>query len=119
MVIRQGDIYWIDISTPQASEPGFRRPGVIIQNDAFNRSRISTTVICTLSFILERANAPGNVLLHPGEGHLPGKSVVLLSQIFTVDKTQLEEQIGTLSSTRIHQILVTRYNTRRKSLLME
>lgn len=103
--MRQGDIHWVDFGTPQASEPGFRRPAVIVQNDAFNRSRISTTVICTLSSVLERANAPGNVLLNHGEGNLPRRSVVLISQIFTVDKTQLEEQIGALSDTRVRQIL--------------
>ena len=105
MVIRQGEIYWAELGTPQASEPGYRRPVVIIQNDAFNRSRISTTVICTLSTALGRADAPGNLLLKTGEGRLPHQSVVLISQIFTVDKTQLAEQIGALSSVRVQQIL--------------
>ena len=105
MVIHQGEIYWADFGTPQGSEPGFRRPVVIVQGNAFNRSRLATTVVCILSSTLDRAKAPGNVLLNPGEGHLPKQSVVLVSQIQTVDKTQLEEQIGTLSETRIGQVL--------------
>ena len=103
--MRQGEIYWIDFGTPQGSEPGFLRPAVIIQNNAFNRSRLPTTVICTLSSNLERAKAPGNVLLDPGEGHLPRQSVVMISQIFTVDESQLEEQIGEISPKRLRQVL--------------
>jgi mRNA interferase MazF len=103
--MRQGEIYWIDLGTPQASKPGFLRPAVIIQNDGINRSRLPTTVICTLSSNLERAKAPGNVLLDPGEGHLPRQSVVMVSQIFTVDESQLEEQIGALSPKRLRQVL--------------
>ena len=105
IIIQQGEVYWVDLGTPRTSEPGYHRPGVIIQNNAFNRSRIATTVICTLSSQLSRANAPGNVLLNPGEGHLPHQSVVIVSQIFTVDKTQIEERIGTLSTSRVRQIL--------------
>lgn len=105
MVVHQGEIYWADLGTPQASEPGYRRPVVIVQGNAFNRSRLATTVICTLSSKLERANAPGNVLLNPGEGHLSKQSVVVISQVYTVDKTQLEEQIGTLSQSRMRQVL--------------
>ncbi len=105
MVVRQGEIYWADLGTPQASEPGYRRPVLIVQGNAFNRSRLATTVICTLSSLLERAKAPGNVLLNLGEGHLPKQSVVVISQVYTIDKTQLEEQIGTLSQSRMKQVL--------------
>ena len=104
-IIQQGEIYWTDLGAPRASEPGYRRPGVIVQGNFFNRSRIATTVICTLSSQLLLANAPGNILLNPREGSLPQQSVVIISQIFTIDKTQLEEQIGTLSRSRIKQIL--------------
>ncbi len=88
-----------------AFDPGYRRPVVIVQGNAFNRSRLATTVICTLSSKLERANAPGNVLLTPGEGRLSKQSVVVVSQVYTIDKTQLEEQIGTLSQSRTRQVL--------------
>jgi mRNA interferase MazF len=105
VVIRQGDIYWIDLDEPTGSEPGYRHPHVVVQNDVFNASRINTVVVCALSSNLKRANAPGNVALNSGEGGLPKASVVIVTQLFTVDKDQLEEQIGTLSAKRVRQIL--------------
>jgi mRNA interferase MazF len=105
VVIRQGDLYWIDLGDPQGSGPGYRHPHVIVQNDVFNQSRINTVVVCALSTNMKRALAPGNVELKAGEGGLPKASVVIVSQLFTVDKDQLEEQIGTLSAKRVRQIM--------------
>ena len=105
MVIRQGDIYWVDLQEPIGSEPGYRHPHVVVQNDVFNCSRIHTVVVCALTSNLQRAEAPGNVLLKPGEANLPKQSVVNVSQIFTVDKRQLEEKIGSLSTLRVREIL--------------
>ena len=105
MVIRQGDVYWVDLGEPSGSEPGYRHPCVVVQNDVFNQSRIRTVVVCALTSNLKRAEAPGNVLLEKGEANLPKQSVVNVSQIFTVDKTQLGEYIGTLSPRRVRQIL--------------
>lgn len=105
MVISQGDIYWIEVEEPFGSEPGYRHPHVIVQNNIFNQSKIHTVVVCVLSSNLKRALAPGNVLLEPEECNLPKQSVVLVSQIFTVDKMQLGERIGSLSKKRIGQIL--------------
>jgi mRNA interferase MazF len=105
MVINQGDIFWIDLDEPPGSEPAYRHPHVVIQNNVFNRSRISTVVACALTSNLKRAAAPGNVLLEPKEANLPKQSVVNISQIFTVDKSQLGEKIGTLSSRRVREIL--------------
>jgi len=104
MVINQGDIFWIDFSAPNGSEPGCRHPHVVIQNNLFNRSRINTVVICTLTSNLKRASAPGNVTLKKGEANLPKKSVVNISQLFTVNKSELSEKIGTLSKDRFSQI---------------
>jgi len=78
---------------------------VVIQNNVFNRSRLNTVVVCVLTSNLQRATAPGNVLLEPGEADLPKQSVVVVSQLFTVDKSQLSEYIGTLSKKRVRQIL--------------
>ena len=103
--ISQGDVFWIELDEPEASEPGYRHPYVVVQNDLFNRSRIRTIVVCALTSNLKRAAAPGNVLLAPNEGNLPKQSVVNVSQIYTVDKTQLDEKIGTLSAERVGQIL--------------
>ena len=104
-MIRQGDIYWIDLGEPLGSAPGFRHPHVVVQNDVFNSSRIHTVVVCALTSNLRRAEAPGNVLLQPGEANLPKQSVVNVSQIFTVDKRQLEDKIGSLSPARVGEIL--------------
>ena len=105
MVIRQGDIYWVELGEPIGSEPGFRHPHVVVQNDVFNSSRIHTVVVCALTSNLQRAEAPGNVLLKPEEANLPKQSVVNVSQVFTVDKRQLEEKIGSLSTPRVQEIL--------------
>ena len=105
MVINQGDIFWIELDEPSGSEPGYLHPHVIIQNNLFNRSRINTVVVGVLTSNLRRANSPGNVLLEAGEADLPEQSVVNVSQIFTIDKSQLGEKIGTLSAERVRQIL--------------
>ncbi|MEK7397113.1 MAG: type II toxin-antitoxin system PemK/MazF family toxin [Candidatus Poribacteria bacterium] len=105
MVIRQGDIFWINLDKPLGSEPGYRHPCVVVQNNAFNYSRIKTVVICLLTSNLKHAESLGNVLLKKGEANLPKSSVINISQIFTLDKSKLIEKIGTLSSERIYQIL--------------
>lgn len=105
MVINQGDIFWVDLNEPSGSEPGYRHPHVIIQNNLFNRSRINTVVVCALTSSLKRAKAPGNVLLNKGEANLPKKSVVNISQIFTINKSDLSEKIGFLSRERFAQVL--------------
>lgn len=89
MVINQGDIFWVDLGEPVGSEMAYKHPHMVIQNNVFNRSRIKTVVVCALTSNLRRAEAPGNVLLEVGEGNLPKQSVVNVSQIFTVDKSQL------------------------------
>ena len=105
MVIQQGDIYWIELEEPTGSEPGYSHPHVVVQNNVFNASRINTVIVCALTSNVRRAQAPGNVLLEKGEANLPKESVVLVSQIFTVDKSQLGELIGTLSERRVKQII--------------
>ena len=105
MVINQGDVFWIDFYEPTGSEPGYRHPHVVIQNNLFNRSRINTVVVCALTSNVKRAKAPGNVLLHKGEANLPKQCVANISQLFTVNKTDLSEKIGTLTKKRLYQIL--------------
>lgn len=104
MVINQGDIFWIELGAPSGSEPGYTHPHIVVQNNLFNKSRINTVVVCALTSNLKRAEAPGNVLLAPGEANLPKQSVVNVSQIYTVDKRDLVEKIGTLSSQRVREI---------------
>lgn len=105
MVINQGDIFWVELGEPSGSAPGYRHPHVVIQNNIFNRSRINTVVVCALTTNLKRAKAPGNILLYKGEANLPKQSVVNISQIVTVDKSNLVKKIGTLSDRRIQEIL--------------
>jgi mRNA interferase MazF len=105
MVIRQGDVFWVDLGEPSASEPGYRHPHVVIQNNVFNRSRINTAVVCALTSNLKRAESPGNVLLEEGEADLPKQSVVNVTQVFTVNKIDLVEKIGSLPRKRVAQIL--------------
>ena len=105
MVINQGDVFWVDLGEPSGSEPGYRHPHVVIQNNIFNRSRINTVVVCAITSNLRRADSPGNVRLNQGEANLPKASVVSISQIFTVDKRDLVERIGALSRNRIREVL--------------
>ncbi len=103
--IKQGDIYWIDFGDPPGSGAGYRHPHVVVQNNVFNASRISTVVVCALTSNLKWAQSPGNVLLKKGEANLPKDSVVNVSQVETVDKLYLNEKIGSLSRTRTKQII--------------
>jgi len=105
VVINQGDVYWIDLGEPSGSEPGYRHPHVVIQNNLFNRSQIRTVIVLALTSNLKRADVPGNVLLENGEANLPRQSVANVSQVFTVDKSQLDEYIGALSPRRVREIL--------------
>jgi mRNA interferase MazF len=105
LVINQGDVYWVKLDTPNGWEAGIPHPHVVIQDNLFNHSRITTVVTCALTSNIKRANIPGNVLLDIGEANLTRHSVVEVSKISTVDKTQLGEYIGSLSQQRIHQIL--------------
>lgn len=105
MVIAQGDVFWVDLGEPTGSRPGYRHPHVVVQNNLFNRSRLNTVVVCALTWNLKRAKAPGNVLLEKGEANLSKQSVVNVTQIFTVDKADLSERIGTLSRERMKQVL--------------
>ena len=106
MTIRQGDLFWLDLGEPGGSGPGFRHPYVVVQSDLFNVSKIRTVVVCELTSNLQRAEAPGNVLLRKGEGNLERESVINISQVYTVDKSVLIEQIGALSQDRIAEISV-------------
>jgi mRNA interferase MazF len=105
MVINQGDIYWVKLEEPDGLEPAYAHPYVVVQDNVFTHSRIKTVVICALTSNIKQANMPGNVLLDADEGNLPRQSVVVVSKISAVDKTQLGEYIGSLTERRIKQIL--------------
>lgn len=105
MVVNQGDVFWVPLEEPDRSEPGITHPHVVIQDTVINHSRIHTVVVCALTTNIKRANAPGNVLLEAGEANLPKQSIVVVSQVSAVEKSQLGEYIGTLSEERVRQIL--------------
>ena len=102
--ISRGDIWWAD-PEPSGSGQGFRRPVVVVQGDALNRSRIATAVCIPLTSNLRWANAPGNVLLQARLTGLPKDSVANVSQIVTLDKNILTERVGKLSQAKIKLIL--------------
>lgn len=103
--INRGDVFWIGPDDSRGPVPSYSHPHVVVQDDVFNHSRITTVVVCALTSNLHRANEPGNVLLEVGEGNLPKQSVVVVSQISSVDKARLGERIGSLSDARVEQIL--------------
>ena len=105
VVIRQGDLYWVDLGQASGSRPALRRPFVVIQNDLFNQSRLATVVVCALTSNQSRAEAPGNVRLPQGEGYLPRDSVVNVTQLFTIDKGELSERIGRIGGERTAEVL--------------
>jgi mRNA interferase MazF len=104
-VINRGDVFWIAPDETREPIPSYSHPHVVVQDDVFNQSRITTVIVCALTSNLQRANEPGNVLLDVGEGDLPKQSVVVVSQISSVDKSRLGERIGSLSEARVEQIL--------------
>ncbi|MEZ4239895.1 MAG: type II toxin-antitoxin system PemK/MazF family toxin [Myxococcota bacterium] len=102
--ILRGDLYWLEAAAAGGPD-GPAHPWVVVQDDVFNRSRITTIVVCALTSNLHRAGEPGNVLLAPGEGGLPRQSVVVVSQIASVARDRLSARIGALSSERVDQIV--------------
>ncbi len=104
-LIHRGDIFWIESEESRGAIPGHPHPHVVIQDDVFNRSRVHTVIVCALTSNLNRASEPGNVLLDLGEGNLPKQSVLVVSQVSSVEKAQFGEYIGTLSERRVEQIL--------------
>jgi mRNA interferase MazF len=105
VVISQGEVWWADLPDPAGSGPGFRRPVVVIQGDALNRSLIATVVSVPLTSNLRWAEAPGNVLLSARITGLPKDSVANVSQIVSLDKELLTERMGKIPRAKLELIL--------------
>ncbi len=103
-LIRRGEIWWASLGPPRGSEPGYRRPVLVLQVDEINRSRIGTVVAVALTTNLRRADAPGNVLLRKRESRLPETSVVVVSQVVTLDKTSLVERVSSLGTAPMRSV---------------
>ncbi|HUO63726.1 MAG TPA: type II toxin-antitoxin system PemK/MazF family toxin [Terriglobales bacterium] len=104
MVIGQGDVCWADLPDPVGSGPGFRRPVLVVQGDAFNRSRVATVVCVPLTSNLKWADAPGNVSLPARSTGLTKESVANVSQIVTLDRDILTERVGRISKKQLELV---------------
>lgn len=105
MVICQGDVWWANLSAPRESEPGLRRPVVVVQRDSINRSKFQTVIGVPLTKQTKHANIPGNVLLKKGMGGLAKTSLARCTHIMVIDKQRLTQKIGTLPIEKIEEII--------------
>jgi mRNA interferase MazF len=106
VTISRGEIWWADLSDPAGSEPGFRRPVVVVQGDALNRSKIATVICVPLTSNMAWAEAPGNVTLPLNITGLPKNSVANVSQIVSIDKNILTERVSKLPMKKLKLILM-------------
>jgi mRNA interferase MazF len=102
--VRRGDIWWASMRSPKGSEPGYRRPVLVVQSNDFNESRIQTVIVAVITSNLRLAAAPGNVFCGKRQTPLARASVVNISQLYTIDKRFLTERIGALSPTLLSEV---------------
>jgi mRNA interferase MazF len=102
--VRRGEIWWADLGPPRGSTPGYRRPALVIQSDQFNDTNISTVLVAPITSQLRRAASPGNVEISERESGLPRRSVVNVTQVLAVDRSDLIERVGTLSGRRMAEV---------------
>ena len=105
VTVSQGEVWWAGLGEPRGSKPAFRRPIVIIQGDGLNHSRIATVACLAMTSNVKWASAPGNVLLSEGATGLPKESVANVSQIVTLDKSDLTERVGKLPKAKLELVL--------------
>ena len=103
-MIRRGEIWWADLAEPRGSEPGYRHPVLVLQRDEVNASRVNTVVVCLLTSNVALARAPGNTLLRQGRAGLRHDSVANVSQVATLNKSDLEELAGAVPSDLIDEV---------------
>jgi mRNA interferase MazF len=102
--MERGEMYWVNFGLPIGSEPGYRRPAVILQSNTFNQTRIKTTICAVLTSNLDLLEAPGNIFIEKEISGLSKDSVLNISQIYTVDKGSLADRIGRLPDRYIPRI---------------
>jgi mRNA interferase MazF len=105
MVVAQGEVWWADLGEPAGSAPGYRRPVIVVQGDAFNRSRIATAVCVPLTSNVKWAAAPGNVVLRARDTGLEKDSVANVSLVVAVDRSALVERVGKISQRKLDRVL--------------
>ena len=104
MVLRRGEIWWASLPVPQGSEPGYRRPVVVVQSDGFNLSQIQTVVVAVISSNTRLAEAPGNLTLTRVQSGLPRDSVINVSQLITLDQRYLSQRVARLTSEQLSEL---------------
>jgi len=102
--VLRGEVWWASLPEPAASEPGFRRPVLVVQADSYNKSRISTVIVAAITTNVRLAAAPGNVLLTKRQSGLPKDSVVNVSQVLTLDRSLLSERVGRLAASKVREV---------------
>ena len=100
----RGEIWMVDFGVPFGSEPGFRRPAIIVQNDAFNLTSMHTTIVIPLTSNITLADFPGNMLLSTNETRLSKESVAVTPQMTVIDKARLKEKISNLSFSIMQEV---------------
>ena len=105
VTVSQGEVWWADLGEPRGSKPGFRRPVLVVQGDALSRSRIATAVCVALTSNVKWASAPGNVLLSESATGLPKESVANVSQIVSLNKSELTVRVGKLPKAKLELVL--------------
>ena len=102
--MRRGEVWWATLPEPTGSGPGYRRPVLIVQANAFNESRIQTVIVAAIASNLRLAEAPGNVVCRTRETKPPRDSVINVSQLLTVDKALLTERLAALSTGMLRKV---------------
>jgi mRNA interferase MazF len=102
--LNRGDVWWANLPDPVGSGPGDRRPVLVVQGDAFNRSRLATAIVVVLTSNLHLVEAPGNVLVPDKASSLPRDSVANVSQLLTIDRALLTERVGHLPTSLLRQV---------------
>ncbi|HAK45890.1 MAG TPA: mRNA interferase MazF2 [Spirochaeta sp.] len=102
--MNRGEIWWAELGIPLGSEPGFKRPVVVIQDDSFNKSMIQTVIVASVTTNLNLADAPGNVFIEKQESGLSKDGVINISQVSTIDKRRLTEKVCVLSQSSMSEV---------------
>jgi mRNA interferase MazF len=103
-VVTRADVWWADFGSPKGSAPAYRRPALVVSSDRFNLSRIPTVVVAAVTSNLRRGSDPGNVRIPAGSGGLPKESVISVTQLLTVDRSVLQEKVGTLDTAIMRRV---------------
>ncbi len=101
---RRGEVWWAQLAPPRGSEPGYPRPVLVVQSNAFNESRVQTVIVAAISSNLRLADAPGNLRLRPSESGLPKVSVVNVSQLLTLSREYFGDRAGAISAGTMNRV---------------